>query len=465
MKSVVEEPRPERAGSQAGKSRRDFLKMSAVSGAALASGGVLAACGGSSSTKTAAKTSGPVRLTTAKFDWVPNDLAYQQKLATQFHQTHPNITVVPASYPTTTEAAYLTSQYASSSPPDIVYHADNTWVEFAAAGALLDITDRVKDPAYAKDYEAIPQHVWDSVTYKGRIWGIPIGASLDTQIVNLDLLEAAGATGLGSGLVSPEPWSYDDMRTAVAEVSKKRPGTYGFATGGNAAAFDWTYALNYLYSNGGELVTSDGALGLNQTTAEPAWDLLRNIVVVDKAAAPLGLSTQGLVSLFTAGKLAVFEFSAVIATCVAPNPKGLPFKWQARLIPAGPSGSPAGRLSTGVWCVSKKTTDPDAAFLYAEYLTSASTVTNYVKSMFGGLDVYPARTDISLWDPKIPLQKASREMFLELFPHGKPGPQVPQEAGIVHAMGTQYEALLQGKQSAAEMVKNTASAITPLLGA
>src|SRR5436305_9391971 len=71
--------------------------------------------------------------------WVSSPLI--QKLAKEFHQIHPNITVNIQAVTQNTEPTKLTAQIAGGNAPDTAYMDSGTVGAFAPRGALVDLTD------------------------------------------------------------------------------------------------------------------------------------------------------------------------------------------------------------------------------------------------------------------------------------------------------------------------------------
>src|SRR5262245_47520216 len=129
--------------------RRDFLRQGTVAGLTVGSlGALVGACGGSDEPTggdAAGAPEGNIRY--IKAPNLDDDAAIQKQLAAQFHRANPGITVKSSIYDIANAETELTTAFAGNDPADITQMQNTTWPEFAAAGALVDLTDRVKDPA------------------------------------------------------------------------------------------------------------------------------------------------------------------------------------------------------------------------------------------------------------------------------------------------------------------------------
>ena len=83
----------------------------------------------------------------------------------------------------------VTTAIAAGATPDlmIVDNPDNA--RYAAAGALADLTDKVK--AWGQGDQFLPGP-WNSTIYNGKNYGIPLGSNPVVLWINTDLAKAAG---------------------------------------------------------------------------------------------------------------------------------------------------------------------------------------------------------------------------------------------------------------------------------
>jgi multiple sugar transport system substrate-binding protein len=96
----------------------------------------------------------------------------------------------------------LAASSTGASPYDII-HASNSYIgEFADQGWLLPLNDLVEKYSDEYDLDDIPQALWDSVTYDGEIYAVPIIVNTQHFMYNADILEEAG--------IEP-PQTYDDV--------------------------------------------------------------------------------------------------------------------------------------------------------------------------------------------------------------------------------------------------------------
>jgi multiple sugar transport system substrate-binding protein len=247
-------------------SRRTFLRVAGLGGLMVAASG-LAACtpapapsaqpaAGDAGSAPAAAT---VRL--RKMAWgSPLEKANIESGLATFMESHPNVEVeyihTPDRYP-----EKLQTMLASGDAPD-VYKVGNYYPDIAVKGALMDITDRVKnDPVLgAPDYFFPYEEERSSVN--GKWYGI--GSCLQWRLIfyNRPVLEAAGIEPPSTN--PAETWTWDQFLEAAnlltIDAQGLHPSDAGYDTS-NVQQFAF-YAPdnmynNFVFSNGGEIISSE----------------------------------------------------------------------------------------------------------------------------------------------------------------------------------------------------------------
>lgn len=449
--------------------RRGFLARSGALGAGVAVGGLLGACGGDETqgqdAETARGVSEAFRAKGLKGDlmflgppFFPDEVKFQTARARKtLGSANPELTVKMRLYNWETRDTQITAALSSPKPPDVIYMSDNIHLTYAEQGALLDLTPYVNAPEFAEDRKAVPEKFWEQLTFDGKIYGLPYIASMNTQMVNLDLI-GGEESGLEETRVSAAPWSWDQLREAARRATGGNK--YGFATMTVAADDDWQDPLVYLYANGGS-VAGNGRPGIDSPNAVETFDFLQTVVSKDGSSPRPGLyKREALKGLFQAGRLGVYHEHSPMLIFLAGETK-LDFDWQARPAPAGPRGAPAGYAALGAMFLSAKSPAPHAAFAYARYLTSGPAVTELLRR-FGSADLYPLRTDVtdSIWTDDSLVQTSSRQLFEDVFvPLTQGLPVIPKIRQFLQNMGSQYERLLAEDQTGADMARELAESL------
>ncbi|MFI0423467.1 ABC transporter substrate-binding protein [Spongiactinospora sp. 9N601] len=295
-----------------------------------------------------------------------------RELAKEFTAANPSIKVELEVAPYVKFFERLRTQIAGGQAPQ-VWLSDGVLVqEFAARGALADLTDRVKTMDAAA-YSGLELNRDD----KGRVHGFPQGAQTPVLFYNKKLFAEAGVA---------EPtaeWTYDDLATAARKLTKDtngdgKPDTYGFRAYSPGFTESWWPIVKAF---GGEVATDGNRkVAINTPESRAALDWMLAAMGKD-GFAPDYVTTEsfgkGAVhTLFATGRVAMSygiyartlpALSAKVDFGVAPLPKG-----------------PGGRGNVGIvnsWVVSKAATpeQADAAWKWITYFSGEEPQSRWAK--------------------------------------------------------------------------------------
>ena len=136
--------------------------------------------------------------------------------------------------------AYYQTQIIAGTPPDVINTQGGLWLEYAAAGGLVDLT-----PLMAKDQDVRARFNADYLgnwTYENKNYMLPFYISKTLLFYNKTMFKEAGLTA--------PPQSFEQMMEFAAKMSK------GDKTGMLTLNFDWLYWPMFKM-NGVELLTPD----------------------------------------------------------------------------------------------------------------------------------------------------------------------------------------------------------------
>lgn len=423
--------------------RRTFLHRAGVVGAGLAVTGVAEACG-SSTGGGKGKLTGTLVYAKGPFTATPNpDIALNKKLLAPFLKKHPGLKVEVRLYDWATRQQTLTAELAGPNPPDIVYNSDSSWGLYASLGALVDLTDRIKSPSFADTYNAIPKSMWQQTAYKGRLYGIPLYASVYAIAVNKALMKNAGVTD----------WKSSWSALINAAKATRKGNVYGWGNSFKYGDNDGSGILGFLYANGAKIYNGDLSAGaLNTPAAAQAFDFYRDLYAADVAPPVDAYNGDGLESLFGDGRIALLQ-DATETTLgeVLASGKGNAFPMEVIPFPAGPSGrKPAAQYSVGCLSISTKSKSQDAAWAAIEYLADKQAVTTYLKE-FGGR-ILPLRTDVdtsTLFPPaKNYADAALKQEYVATSPYAFIPPATPLLVASVQSITPAWEKAARGTAGA-----------------
>jgi ABC-type glycerol-3-phosphate transport system substrate-binding protein len=155
--------------------------------------------------------------------------------------------------------AFYQTQVIAGTPPDIINTQGALWLEYAAAGGLVDLTPYLdKDPAVRNRFNADYLATWK---YNGRNYMLPFYISKTLLFYNKTMFKEAGIGG--------PPQSFDELLADAAKMSK------GEKTGFMTLNFDWLY-WPLFKMNGVDLLTPD--------FKKAAFDTPKGVYVLDALA-------------------------------------------------------------------------------------------------------------------------------------------------------------------------------------
>jgi ABC-type glycerol-3-phosphate transport system substrate-binding protein len=154
---------------------------------------------------------------------------------------------------------FYQTQLAAGTPPDVINTQGALWLEYAASGALMDLTDAIQGDASMKTrFNAEYLANW---TYQGRNFMVPFYITKTLLFYNKPLFQQAGLSG--------PPGSFDDILGFADRIKG------GDRTGFLTLNFDWLYWPLFAM-NGIALLTPD----LKKT----AFNTPKTVEVLEKLA-------------------------------------------------------------------------------------------------------------------------------------------------------------------------------------
>ena len=239
---------------------------------------------------------------------------------------------------------------AAGDPPSLAYMGSRTLRQLASNGLI--------DPVQMSDERkaSFQPGVLRTVTMDGETWGRPHAFSTKALYMNCDLIEAAGAS-------CDAPATWEDLRS-LAQTVVDNTDAAGIGLAGKDFDNTMHQFLNYLYSNGGEVVAEDGSVALDSQNTREALEFYASLVSVAQEGV-LEWERDAMVDLFNDGQIAMYingpwgwgRHNEEINQKVVP-------------VPAGPSGESGTLLITDSLVVFKGTGHEDIASELAEALTT-----------------------------------------------------------------------------------------------
>ena len=354
----------------------------------------------------------------------PDGTGVWRNIIERFNATRPQspVRLVEGPAPTDSrEDMYSTAFLAGRSGYDIVY-CDVVWVpKFAAAGWLLDLTDRLS----TADRNDFLQADLEGGTYNGRLYRIP--AFTD-----------AGLLYYRSDLVRRPPETFDDVVDAASELTNAD--RTGYVWQGKQYEGLVTNYLEVLWGYGGEWITPDRHVLLESEEALEALKFLKSSL---GTISPPGVTTyteEETRNLFQNSR-SIFMRNWFYVWALVDQPNS-PLKGKVAFVPMvhGPRGTSAATLGGWGFAVSRFSPNPDAAWDFVEFATRPE----QLQQLYMKAGRIPAR------------KRLVPEEFRAIVANARPRPRIPEYAQVSDILQRWVSAALAGIASPEDALRNAA---------
>ena len=354
----------------------------------------------------------------------PDGTGVWRDIIGRFNDAHPKtpVRLVEGPAPTDTrEDMYSTAFLAGRSGYDIVY-CDVIWVpKFAAAGWLLDLTNRIS-PEDREDF--LPADLQGG-SYQGRLYRIP--AFTD-----------AGMLYYRSDLIEPPPQTFQDV---IAGASKfQNSDRNGFVWQGKQYEGLVTNYLEVLWGFGGDWITDDGRVGLDSNEALEALLFLRSTIGTISPRGVTTYSEEETRNLFQSGRSVFLRNWFYVWALV--NRADSQVKNKVAFVPMVHAVGHGSAATLGGWgfAVSQRSANPDAAWQFVRFATEPE----QLKQLYEKAGRIPARRSL------VP------DEFRNIVLNAKPRPRIPEYAEVSDILQRWLSAALAGDASSEEALRNAA---------
>jgi multiple sugar transport system substrate-binding protein len=416
-----------------------ILSVVALTGAALA------ACSTGTPPNThAGKGQGPVKdptspVTVTFSSWVGSDPT-MKKFATDFHKLHPNITIKFQNVNADTASQKLTTQIAGGNPPDVAFVNASDTSDFASRQALVNLDDYINrsDVVKADDYvDAFKGFV----TYNNSMWGLPIDGESTGLFYRKDLFQAAGITA--------PPTTWDEFQADAAKLTIPSKHQYGYEVFAPEAAYYW---YPWLYQAGGDLLSADGKnVVFDSPEAQKAADFYVNLAKYSPPDYLNSNSYDGRVA-FAEGQVGMYMAGSWFAGTLHSEYPKIDDKWGAAPLPDGPAGCKT-TIAGDSLIMLNGSKNPDAAWLWMEYLSKPENVATWTYKSPGGTELPPLTSLLN--SPDLVKTKPVLKGFAKLMSCGVAStvanPKFPQ---IEQQLNTELGKAFYGDQTAEQALAN-----------
>ena len=424
--------------------RRDFLKMS---GAGLAGAALLGstACGGGGS--------GSGNLI---FSMGTDTSGTLQGLIDEFNKQSDGFKVTYQEMPTDTGAYFdkLRTQFQAGGGNIDVIGADVIWpAQFAANGWLLDVTDRFPK----SDQSQFLSGPINSLMYDGKIYGVPWFTDAGLLYFRADLLEKSG--------YSDPPKTWDELQEMAVKVAKDQKIDYGFVFQGDQYEGGVCNGLEYIWTNGGDVLDPDDPNKVVIDSPEAAAGLAIEQGIVEDGVAPQAVATYTETETDPAflGNKAVFARNwpymyALAGTKDYPDVK--PDMIGVAPVPVTPGNGLVSTLGGWNMLINAQTDMPDEAWEFVSWMTSEQAQ----KQRAIDASLLPTRPELYK-DPKIRDTIPVIVQGEEALKNARSRPVSPYYSDMSLEMQEQFNGVVNGDISPEDAVASLQDSLTQIIEA
>jgi len=331
--------------------------------------------------------------------------------------------------------------FATGNAPDVVSFDNPDFALFSSRGAMLDITDRVaaSEAINPDNYFAGPLN---SVTWDGKLFGVPKYTDTIAVFYNKDLFAKAGLTE------PPQTWAqFTEYAEKLTDSANNVYGATFSARAGEEGTFQF---LPIIQMSGG------GYDNVNTEGAAEVLDLWKKMIDNGWASRDvLNLGQWNSTGTFNSGNAAMavsgpWEIDRMV--------KDAKFDWGVGLLPTVTEGGERSSAMGGFnWGIMANTQHPDEAFRLLEYFAEQD------KRLFEDFANLPPRSDIELPVTGIALKDEALKVFQEQLQYAQPRGPHPEWQKISKAIYDAMQSALTGQMSSKDALDQAQATIAGIL--
>ncbi len=343
---------------------------------------------------------------------------FQQEAVKRFEAENPDIKVEVTTIPYPEYQQRLLTAVQAGNGPD-VSTVDQIWnAAFAEAGAIAKLDD-----AGFKGESFFPG-AWESVNYKGNVWGVPFNVDVwFFAFPNKALFAAAGIDPASA-------MTWEGLKAAAPKLTDASKGQYAIGLTGNKSEYPVVMTDSFIYSNGGAVLDADGKCALTSPEAVEALEFYKEMTQYSPAGI-LNAANEQMRELFLNGTLAIELWPAL----EQPTLEASKIDWDL-LAGFAPEGKKAvGTFGGWNLVVYENSPNKDAALKFIEFMTRED-VNGAV------VDLIPA--NVKAADAFVKESRRNPEVVLEHLNNAKPRPLSPNYLRVSEIQQDMVQKILTG---------------------
>jgi len=365
----------------------------------------------------------------------PDELKLLKQVLRGFAKTYPQIHVdyqpitgdyVPA----------MLAKFAARKPPDVFYIDSNVFLDWVTQGLLEPLNSYAQQSNFSS--KAFYPSLLNGFAYKGKIYGYPKDWSPLAMEVNTDLAAKAGVKP-----ATIKTW------TDLTAAARKLRGVMPSGSRPICLSPSWDRALAFVYQNGGTFLNATKTKStVNTPAAAAALNYYVGLIKQGLADIPAKLSVGWCGEALGKQKAAIiFEGNWLFPFMQSTFPS-IHFSTQ-RMIMNKEHGNLAFTVS---YSMAKDAQNKPAAWQLIRYLVSRPGMATWTSK---GLAL-PSRSDVK--------PVSGRGAFLLDAPAAHPWQFAPRFSQVIDTANNELSAVIEGKESVAQMLQKVQSTADSTLG-
>lgn len=359
-----------------------------------------------------------------------------QDLLHQFEAAHPTIRVRSEPLPSSTDQQhqiYAINLEGGAGGIDVLA-MDVIWIaEFARAGWIRPLDDLFEPRQRAEFFP----NALEAATYGGTVWAVPWYIDAGVLYYRKDLLKKYGRR-------PPPTWGELVETGRIVLKGEQEPRLYGFIWQGRQYEGLICNALEFIRSNGGDVLRPDGWTELTNPATVEAVAFMRDLIHTHAVSPPLVTMADEETSrhLFAGGR-ALFTRNWPYAWSLFEQ-EGSPVRGKVGVGPLPGFGNRAGVSTLGGWHlgIAHDSRHPGAAWKLIEFLTSPEAQ----KMMARRVGIAPTRTSVYR-DPEVVAAQPILPVLQPILASARPRPVTPFYPMVSQILQSEFSAVLAGLRS------------------
>lgn len=372
----------------------------------------------------------------------------EKAIIEKFNETNPTIKIEVVELPEATNdklQALLIALQSGDSSIDF-FNADVTWTATFASAQLIEPLESWFPASERAGFLAGPI---EAATYNDVLWGIPFRTDAGVLYYRKDLLQKYG---------KEVPKTYTDLFATAQEINKGEGGGMYALVGSLANGEGLTCnAVEWFYSNGGQVVGKDGAILIDSSQNRQILEMMSEAYANNLM--PEGVLSYGSgdarSSMFQGKQVFMRAWPKAYAMGQDPAKSQVMGKLGVAPLPRGPQGA-MGKSVLGGWqlFLNKNSKHKEASVKFMKFYAS-----EYAQKQHALNDSYmPARK--ALYADKDILEKYPYYSdFPQVLETAVPRPQSPYYAEISSILSAEVQNAMKGSKSAAQALADAQKAM------